>query len=81
MIEVGQVTRQVTEESVDRNVTRELLNAYSLKATERLNPLKTPRTPAVQDNILMVCAALFHYCSSFLNSHCFWLLSNILFRT
>jgi pre-mRNA-splicing factor CDC5/CEF1 len=57
VIKVGQASelaKQQAEESGMRGgPTHGLLNDYSLTPGERLSNLRTPRTPAVQDNILM----------------------------
>lgn len=60
IIKVGQVSemaRQQAEESAALGgATNALLNDYSAVTTsERIASMRTPRTPALQDNILMVC--------------------------
>ncbi len=55
VIKVGQASeyaRQQAEESGGDGATQGLLSDYSL--TQSVDRLRTPRTPAVQDNILMV---------------------------
>lgn len=56
IIKVGQASelaRQQAEET-GGDATNALLNDYSVTTTERITNLRTPRTPAAQDNILMV---------------------------
>lgn len=58
IIKVGQASelaRQQAEESgTEGGATRSLLNDYSVTTSERIANLRTPRTPALQDNVLMV---------------------------
>jgi len=65
IIKVGQASelaRQQAEESgVQGGATNALLNDYAVTTGERIANLRTPRTPAVQDNILMVSGRLFYF--------------------
>ena len=58
VIKVGQASEQARLQAEESGVrggpTHTLLNDYSLTPSERLSNLRTPRTPALQDNILMV---------------------------
>jgi hypothetical protein len=66
IIKVGQASqlaRQQAEESgVQGGATNALLSDYNVTTSERIANLRTPRTPAVQDNILMVCEHLLYSC-------------------
>jgi len=57
IIKVGQASefaRQQAEETGAGGATNALLSDYTVTTTERIANLRTPRTPAAQDNILMV---------------------------
>jgi len=59
IIKVGQASelaRQQAEETgaASGGATNALLSDYTVTTTERIANLRTPRTPAAQDNILMV---------------------------
>lgn len=58
IIKVGQASQlarqQAEESSAQGGATNALLNDYSVATSERIANLRTPRTPAAQDNILMV---------------------------
>jgi len=57
IIKVGQASelarQQVEDSGVRGGATNALLNDYSVTTSERIANIRTPRTPAVQDNILM----------------------------
>lgn len=57
IIKVGQASelarQQVEDSGVRGGATSSLLNDYSVTTSERIANLRTPRTPAIQDNILM----------------------------
>lgn len=59
IIKVGQaseaVRSQVDDVGLASGPTQSLLNDYSVSTSDRLTNLRTPRTPALQDNILVVC--------------------------
>ena len=58
IIKVGQASelarQQAEETGALGGATNALLNDYSISTGDRIANLRTPRTPAVQDNILMV---------------------------
>lgn len=57
VIKVGQASEfaraQVEETGMAVGPTQSLLNDYSVSTADRISNLRTPRTPALQDNILM----------------------------
>ena len=67
VVKVGQASeyaRQQAEESgAQDSVTQSLLNDYTV--TQNVDKLRTPRTPAFQDNVLMVglLSVLYHHLS------------------
>jgi len=69
IIKVGQASelaRQQAEESGAAGAaTNALLSDYSVTTSERIANLRTPRTPAAQDNVLMVS----YSCTCFLLLH------------
>ena len=69
IIKVGQASelarQQAEEGGAAGAATNALLSDYSVTTSERIANLRTPRTPAAQDNVLMVsysctCSLLLH---------------------
>jgi len=67
IIKVGQASelaRQQAEETGTGAATNALLSDYSVTTSERIANLRTPRTPAAQDNVLMVSSSMMYNCCS-----------------
>ena len=79
IIKVGQASelaRQQAEESGTADAaTNALLSDYSVTTSERIANLRTPRTPATQDNVLMVSASVIVLVS------CYLLRNYVIFKT
>jgi len=63
IIKVGQASELARQQAEDSGpgagATNALLSDYSVATSERIANLRTPRTPAAQDNILMVSSHVF----------------------
>jgi len=64
IIKVGQASEMVRQQAEETSAasggaTNALLSDYSVTTSERIANLRTPRTPAAQDNILMVGLRLY----------------------
>jgi len=62
IIKVGQASEQARQQAEESGsagaATNALLNDYSVSTSERIANLRTPRTPATQDNVLMVSSSI-----------------------